>query len=50
MLALLDHIRTQYATDIESLSAAARIMTNGDIIEALDSFRVQEGIQESQGW
>ena len=38
-----------YITDVKSLSTAAWVMANGDIIQARESFRVQEGIQETQG-
>ena len=49
VVSLRSHCKT-YVTDVESLSTAAWVMTNGDIIQARKSFRVQEGIQEAQGW
>lgn len=45
---LLGHFPNLF-TDIEPFSTAASIMANGNIIQTRESFRVQEGIQETQG-
>ena len=37
-------------TDIKSLSTTTRVMANGDVIQAFESFRIQERIQETQRW